>query len=215
MRKLIFAALIAFTPIAHAMTDSDVDAALKRVREQAAGLHVFVSEESKEALANQELKDEVARISKRTGIPEGELLRNPGKPDIRSIKDQYDRAVEDTLGGTPIVVSRQDVQGIDWVGMSIALLLSAAALLVGSLGVRSAVRYLRGTSGTREKVIENSKRLATFVVLCAVLGSFATSSTYEIADTEVPKWAVMAAVWLALIGAVYGVARLSRPAQLP
>lgn len=216
MKKLILLALLTASPLAQALTDSEE--ALARIREQTKNQYIYVDEQTKNYIEAQELRDELERVSKLTGIPVEKFTSKP-----EETAEPVDRfaglaksapATAEMLRGIDLAKLEQERDyGIRWVNVGIAALLSAAALFACGVGLKATIQYLRSNSGVRERVIENSQRLAALVVVCAVVGSFAISSTYEIADTDVPKWAVMAAVWLTLIGAVYGVARLSRPAQ--
>lgn len=189
MNKLILLALLAVSPLAQALTDSEE--ALARIREQTKNQYIYVDEAYIEKLKEE---DALARASKYTGIPVEKFLEKPEAPAAKINIDPYQRAVCATLGipesqcGTRDAGVEQQEQdyGIRWVNVGIAALLSAAALFAGGMGLKATISYLRSNSGTREKVIENSQRLATLVVVCAVLGSFATSSTYEIADSDVP-----------------------------
>lgn len=217
MKNLFLLFLLAVSPLAQATTDSDE--ALARIREQTKNQHIYVDEQTLTYMKERELREELERASKRTGIPVEKFLEKPDAPISR------EEAFAKVAPATAAILKDIDLAKLErerddsfrwedvyWGNVGIAVLL-VIALLSAPFYMKAIVRYLRSNSETREKIIENSKRLAALVAVCAVVGSFAISSTYEIADTDVPKWVVMTAIWLALVGAVYGVALLSRPAQ--
>ncbi len=205
MKKLVLLALLAVSPLAQALTDSEE--ALARIREQTKNQYIFVSDEAKASSAEQEYKDALARVSKRTGIPVETFLSEPEKA---APSRSFDSTAELLKGIDLAKLEQQEAPGIDWLNVGLALTLSAAALLVSAVGVRAAVRKLRSANSVREKTIENCQRLAALVVVCTVLGSFISTLTYDINPMS-PVGA--GAIWLVVIGAVYGVARFSRPVQ--